>query len=405
MSTTTTTTTEEPTTTSTTTEMPYLEFTLLNTNTQVYANGASGSQNPVSSRNGWYFINDTAGEKINWYFFDGTTYSITAADISAFAVVELDSTTSRPWLSVLTKPTGTGDFFPGFFKSSQIYNWPLGSTTGVKYLIYFGQDPNILPELPRVQLTPGTTQGSFLSTEEVFTVVLHSDSGASVNDVQFVVEKLGINTPSVKGIITLEIEEPTTTTSTTTLAPSENLLNCYVYYNNSTGTDKSLLTHNFYFYENWVVSSTYSGYSYSFGQKPTGLTAYDSFIINSTGSSTFSYFTISVFTYSGDIFTIYATTNQPTKGLNSLDALRIARYFTGGLTFSETQKKIADVNATGIINSTDALRVQQRFVKLSSTFAKGDWALFPMTFSLSELAATNSGYILTITISCVGDVG
>jgi hypothetical protein len=197
----------------------------------------------------------------------------------------------------------------------------------------------------------------------------------------------------------------TTTTSTTTLAPSENLLNCYVYYNNSTGTDKSLLTHNFYFYENWVVSSTYSGYSYSFGQKPTGLTAYDSFIINSTGSSTFSYFTISVFTYSGDIFTIYATTNQPTKGYNSVDALKIARYFTGGLTFSETQKKVADVNATGIVNSTDGLRIQQRFVKLSSTFAKGDWALFPMTFSLSELAATSSGYILTITISCVGDVG
>ncbi|NBP55586.1 hypothetical protein EBU71_03415 [bacterium] len=204
---------------------------------------------------------------------------------------------------------------------------------------------------------------------------------------------------------TTTTEEPTTTTSTTTTAPSENLLNCYVYYNNSTGTDKSLLTHNFYFYENWIVSSTYSGYSYSFGQKPIGLTAYDSFIINSTGSSTFSYFTISVFTYSGDIFTIYASTNQPTKGYNSVDALKIARYFTGGVSFSETQKKVADVNATGIINSTDALRIQQRFVNLSSTFAKGDWTLFPMTFSLSELAATSSGYILTITISCVGDVG
>jgi hypothetical protein len=164
------------------------------------------------------------------------------------------------------------------------------------------------------------------------------------------------------------------------------------------------LKHSFFFYENWNVTATYSGYSYSTGQKPTGLTASNFFTINASGSCTFSYFTISLFTYSNDNFTIYATTEQSTKGLNSLDALRIARYFTGGLTFSETQKKIADVNATGTINSTDALRVQQRFVGLVSNFNKGDWGLYPLTFSLSELAATNSGYILTITMSCIGDV-
>ena len=193
------------TTTSTTTEIPYQEFTLLNTNPSVYANGASGSVDPISSRDGWYFKNTSPGLKINWYFFDGTTYSIPLSDMSAFAVIELDSTVSRPWLSILTKPTGTGDFFPGFFKSSRVYNWPSGSSQGVKYLIYFGQDPNIFPELPRVLLTQGTTQGAFLPTEEVFTVVLHSDSGATTGQVEFVAEKLGINTPNVKGVISLEI--------------------------------------------------------------------------------------------------------------------------------------------------------------------------------------------------------
>jgi hypothetical protein len=204
---------------------------------------------------------------------------------------------------------------------------------------------------------------------------------------------------------TTTTQEPTTTTtSTTTTDPQGNLLNCYVYYQNATNTNKTLEKHSFFFYENWNVTATYSGYSYSTGQKPTGLTASNFFTINASGSSTFSYFTISLFTYSNDNFTIYATTEQSTKGLNSLDALRIARYFTGGLTFSETQKKIADVNATGTINSTDALRVQQRFVGLVSNFNKGDWGLYPLTFSLSELAATNSGYILTITMSCIGDV-
>lgn len=204
--TTTSTTTTLPTTTSTTTENPYLEFTLLNTNPSVYANGASGSVDPISARDGWYFKNTSPGLKINWYFFDGTTYSIPVSDMSAFAIIELDSTVSRPWLSVLTKPTGSGDFFPGFFKSSKVYNWPAGSLTGVKYLIYFGENPVIFPELTRVQLTEGTIQGSFLPTEEVFTVVLHSDSGATTGQVEFVAEKLGINTPNVKGVISLEIQ-------------------------------------------------------------------------------------------------------------------------------------------------------------------------------------------------------
>lgn len=82
--TTTSTTTTLPTTTSTTTENPYLEFTLLNTNPSVYANGASGSVDPISARDGWYFKNTSPGLKINWYFFDGTTYSIPVSDMSTF---------------------------------------------------------------------------------------------------------------------------------------------------------------------------------------------------------------------------------------------------------------------------------------------------------------------------------
>ena len=41
---------------------------LLNNNASVYADGARGEEEPNGSEEGWYFKNDEAGKKINWYF-------------------------------------------------------------------------------------------------------------------------------------------------------------------------------------------------------------------------------------------------------------------------------------------------------------------------------------------------
>jgi hypothetical protein len=194
---------------------------------------------------------------------------------------------------------------------------------------------------------------------------------------------------------------PTNTSTTTTINPSS-ILNVSVSYNNEVTTAKTLESHKFMFYEGWSPSPTFSGYSYSFGQSPTGLTYSASY--QTTGSTGSESFTVSIFTYSNDVFAIFASTSQPRKGLNSADALRVTRYFTGQATFSTIQKSAADVNANGTINSTDALRIRQRFVGLITSFPKGDWVLTPVTFSISQLPFTQSQYFLSITISCVGDV-
>jgi hypothetical protein len=182
-----------------------IETHLLNTNALVFSNGAPGILDP-NDRSGWYFKNDSAGKKINWYFFDGQAVNVALGNFSAYAIVTLDSVTSRPFLVLYSMPTGSGDAVPGFYKSSRVFTWPAGAVAGTKYLIYFGQNPTVHAELPRVQLVAGTTNGSFASSERVFSVALHSDSGSSVNNVQFIVETLGINATTVKADIELRLD-------------------------------------------------------------------------------------------------------------------------------------------------------------------------------------------------------
>jgi hypothetical protein len=183
----------------------FIEADLFNSNVLANGGAAAGIEDP-NGRSGWYFKNDSAGKKVNWYYFDGQAYDINLSDFSAYAVVTLDSTTSPPFLALYSKPTGAGDIIPGFARSSRVYTWPAGAAVGTKYLIYFGQNPNVHLDLPRVELTPGITRGSFLPTEKVATISLHSDSGSSVNNVEFVAHNLGINANVVKADVELKLD-------------------------------------------------------------------------------------------------------------------------------------------------------------------------------------------------------
>jgi hypothetical protein len=190
--------------------MSFTQFTLFNTNSDVYQDAAFGIKDPLNNRSGWYFKNDQPTKKINWYFFDSNLISplnINLPNFSAFAVVTLDSIASRPFLSLYSKPTGSGDIIPNFAKSSRAYIWPNSQNpiVGTKYLIYFGQNPDIYNDLERVELVAGPTNGTFAPTEEVNTVAFSTDSGASVNNVQLIVERLGINTAIAKATIELLI--------------------------------------------------------------------------------------------------------------------------------------------------------------------------------------------------------
>lgn len=197
------------------------KYHLYEDNPLAFADAEPGVPDPSNlDRDGWYYENLNPNEKINWYYFDGTTQgTVTLGDISAYAVMTFDSIASAPALAVYTFPTGTNDVFPGddenppFAHSVAVYDGPLVPTpvVGQKYVVYFGENPNIHPELPRIQLTyinnPLISRGDLNPSEIVLTVALNSNSAEPVGEVKYMVEELGIYSPTVKHSVALRIKK------------------------------------------------------------------------------------------------------------------------------------------------------------------------------------------------------
>lgn len=183
-------------------------------NAQVYADGQPGVRDTSALiRDGWYFKNSVAGQKINWYYFDGTSQgNVTLGDLkSSYAVMTFDAVfgSSSPIIAIYTFPTGTGDVIPGFAHSRIIYDGPMTPTpvAGKQYLVYAGENPPVHPELPRINLAliPGLSIGDKLPTEQILTISLGSSSGAAVNQIQYMVETLGLFSDPVKHEMDLRI--------------------------------------------------------------------------------------------------------------------------------------------------------------------------------------------------------
>jgi len=66
-------------------------------------------------------------------------------------------------------------------------------------------------------------------------------------------------------------------------------------------------------------------------------------------------------------------TSKPWGGINTTDALNIARHFSNTQLLTGIRRLAADVNATNIINATDALQVTQRISFNRSSFTAGNW--------------------------------
>lgn len=187
--------------------LDFQKTVIFENNSAVSADGESGVEDS-QNREGWYYQNMSAGQKINWYFFDGVNQAtIQKQDFSAYAVVTFDSTTSLPIMAVYTMPTGTNDVFPGFAHSRYIYSqFSQTPVVGKKYLIHIGDAPAIHPELPRIQVNLSNSQGEQLPTENVFTVSFGSNSGAAVGNVKLLVENLGVSSLTYKGDAKLKIK-------------------------------------------------------------------------------------------------------------------------------------------------------------------------------------------------------
>lgn len=182
------------------------QLTLFENNAAAYADGFAGSQDP-SHREGWYFKNAAQGQKVNWYFFDGQTENISLGNFSGYAVVTFDSLVSKPHLAFYTVPGASGNG-GSWYRSRVVYVSTGTPVVGKKYLMYFGQDPKVHPELPRLSMIKAeNSNGPQAADERVLTAVLGSDSGTSANNCQFVAEAIGIYSPSIKRKISLKVRK------------------------------------------------------------------------------------------------------------------------------------------------------------------------------------------------------
>jgi phage terminase large subunit-like protein len=194
-----------------------VKFHVFENNAAIYADGMPGIRDTSTLiRDGWYFQNAT-GQKINWYFFDGnplsSTYqgAITQANFNAYAVMTLDNKNSNPIMALYSLPTGSGDALPGFAHSRWVYQLSTAALSplfaGTKYLFYIGTNPPVHPELQHIalDLVPVQSIGDKNPSELILTAALNSSSGEPAGEVSWMVESLGVFSPTRKQEMELRI--------------------------------------------------------------------------------------------------------------------------------------------------------------------------------------------------------
>lgn len=203
-----------------------VNYVLFNDGPNVYSNGWPGAIDH-KGREGWYFTNQTTGDKINWYYYDPTQLTTTVANFkNAYAIITLD-TNHIPFFGVYTQPTGTGDG-ASWFKSKRVYaTTTTTAIPGTKYLIHFGTDPNVYPEIPRIVLSETGAQsvGAFAGTETVYLLALNTDSSVSAGNYKFVAHQLGFKTDAVNREFNLKVNLQQTITFTQSSASTNWTIN------------------------------------------------------------------------------------------------------------------------------------------------------------------------------------
>jgi hypothetical protein len=91
---------------------------------------------------------------------------------------------------------------------------------------------------------------------------------------------------------------------------------------------------------------------------------------------------------------------SPWGGVNASDALQVARYFGGGITWAPIRIRAGDVNVNLVTNGTDALLVNRRLTGLINSFAAGDWLVEPAQISWNGFISTQLDWV----VLCSGDV-
>lgn len=162
----------------------------------IYADSAKGVKDP-NGIEGWHYTSSgDLTEKINWYYLNNagveTNQTLTTLQ-GGYAVITVYST-GVCYFNVYTKRKNDGQDNSWFRSrvSYLSYN-SLDDYVNQRILIYWGEEPSVYPELPRVEMTydPLSSAGVQQPDEEVFLSALNTSSNASQGLYSFTAQSLG----------------------------------------------------------------------------------------------------------------------------------------------------------------------------------------------------------------------
>ncbi len=169
----------------------------------VWADSSPDPREDVMRRDGWYYQNQTLGDKMNLYFFDGNSETFTLGDVKyLYCKMFIDSwgkdVQKLPFFHIYTKPTGVNDA-GSFYHSRVTYDMTLNTPKiGLGEECFFfaesvPEDNEKWFENRTIQMLNKTLNGDCENDEEIVLLALSTDSSAIPFGVNLCVQELGFS--------------------------------------------------------------------------------------------------------------------------------------------------------------------------------------------------------------------
>jgi hypothetical protein len=178
----------------------------------LYADGSSAVSTPTAiwnqfGYNGMYWINSTPSSKINWYLLPATSQTVGDLSCLSFNFLNLSTTSygAIPYISVYTKPTGSGDYKPWYHsKRSFVVNSSFVPTINTPYTAYYKTNNNLdtpphygntLVPLEISTVAPYPT-GDYANSEEILFFAFSTNSTTPTNETEFILSSVNNTQPT-----------------------------------------------------------------------------------------------------------------------------------------------------------------------------------------------------------------
>jgi len=166
--------------------------------TAIQADSAPLAVADANDRPGWLYVKDGSSapaDKFNWYYYDGTNYSVSLKHMkSLFWVGSVDTFGGNPFIVVYTKMTGSGDA-GAWYHSRHSYSLnPANQTvqTGERCIFHALEAPVLeFDGARKIALELRIDTGAYNPDSEILYITLHSDSSDAA--VTALVENMGVD--------------------------------------------------------------------------------------------------------------------------------------------------------------------------------------------------------------------